>query len=124
MSGVQGAVSVGGEGSAKDRGTGLTVFRKAQKAHDPEDIERWEETSDAATLDNTANSTRTANAVLSAGVRRLTPVECCRLQSFPDDWLGEPNTLPDSPRYAAMGDAVTVNVAEWIGARLIAEVSA
>jgi DNA (cytosine-5)-methyltransferase 1 len=52
-------------------------------------------------------------------VRRLTPVECCRLQGFPDDWLGEPNVLPDSPRYAAMGDAVTVNVAEWIGRRLM-----
>jgi hypothetical protein len=26
--------------------------------------------------------------------------------------------LPDSPRYAAMGDAITVNVAEWIGVRL------
>lgn len=57
------------------------------------------------------------------GVRRLTPRECERLQSFPDDWTlidwnGRP--APDSRRYAAMGDAVTVNVAEWVGCRIMA----
>jgi DNA (cytosine-5)-methyltransferase 1 len=52
-----------------------------------------------------------------SAVRRLTPRECERLQGFPDDWtaLG-----PDSRRYAALGDAVTVPVAEWIGRRLAA----
>lgn len=56
--------------------------------------------------------------VADTAVRRLTPTECCRLQGFPDDWLGEPNEPPDGPRYAGLGDAVTVNVAEWIGRRL------
>jgi site-specific DNA-cytosine methylase len=53
--------------------------------------------------------------VLDLGVRRLTPMECERLQGFPDGWtdLGK-----DSPRYAALGDAVTVNVAEWIARRI------
>lgn len=59
-------------------------------------------------------------AASCAGVRRLTPVECCRLQGFPDDWFGKPNERPDGPRYAALGDAVTVNVAEWLGGRLMA----
>jgi DNA (cytosine-5)-methyltransferase 1 len=54
-----------------------------------------------------------------SAVRRLTPTECCRLQGFPDDWLGTPNEKPDSPRYAALGDAVTVPVAEWIGRRIL-----
>jgi DNA (cytosine-5)-methyltransferase 1 len=54
-----------------------------------------------------------------SSVRRLTPTECCRLQGFPDDWLGPPNEPPDSPRYAALGDAVTVPVAEWIGRRIL-----
>lgn len=49
------------------------------------------------------------------GVRRLTPTECCRLQGFPDDWLGPPNQPPDSPKYAALGDAVTVPVAHRVG---------
>lgn len=58
-------------------------------------------------------------------VRRLTPLECERIQGFPDDW-----TLPrekiddvdrlDSLRYHAVGNAVTANVAEWIGRRIIA----
>ena len=50
------------------------------------------------------------------GVRRLTPTECERLQGFPDGWTAHG---PDSRRYAALGDAVTVNVAEWIGRRLM-----
>jgi len=61
----------------------------------------------------------TDNYVARSGVRRLTPVECCRLQGFPDDWLGTPNEPPDSPRYAALGDAVTVPVIEWIGRQLL-----
>jgi DNA (cytosine-5)-methyltransferase 1 len=55
------------------------------------------------------------------GVRRLTPRECERLQSFPDDWTLIPGLrCPDSRRYAAMGNAVTVNVIEWIGRRIAA----
>jgi DNA (cytosine-5)-methyltransferase 1 len=50
-----------------------------------------------------------------AVVRRLTPVECERLQGFPDDWTAD---QADSNRYKQMGNAVTVNVISWIGARL------
>jgi DNA (cytosine-5)-methyltransferase 1 len=59
------------------------------------------------------------------GVRRLTPVECERLQGFPDGWTIPDNTpwqehpKPDGPRYAQMGNAVTVPVAEWIGHRIM-----
>jgi len=51
-------------------------------------------------------------------VRRLTPVECERLQGFPDDWTQLGDT-PDSRRYSGLGDAVTTTVAEWIGRRLL-----
>jgi DNA (cytosine-5)-methyltransferase 1 len=68
----------------------------------------------------TALSKQQTPALLQdSAVRRLTPTECCRLQGFPDDWLGPPNEPPDSPRYSALGDAVTVNVAEWIGRRML-----
>ena len=50
-----------------------------------------------------------------AVVRRLTPVECERLQGFPDNWTAD---QADSHRYKQMGNAVTVNVIQWIGARL------
>jgi DNA (cytosine-5)-methyltransferase 1 len=54
------------------------------------------------------------------GVRRLTPRECERLQGFPDDWTLIPTAAsPATRRYAAMGDAVTVPVAQWIGSRLM-----
>jgi site-specific DNA-cytosine methylase len=47
-----------------------------------------------------------------SNVRRLTPIECERLQGFPDDWTAG---LADTHRYKQMGNAVTVNVAHYIG---------
>lgn len=49
-------------------------------------------------------------------VRRLTPTECERLQGFPDGWT---DGQPDSTRYRQLGNAVCVNVSEWIGRRLM-----
>jgi len=56
------------------------------------------------------------NQVINSGVRRLTPTECERLQGFPDGWT---DGQADSHRYKQMGNAVTVNVAEWIGKRIV-----
>lgn len=42
-----------------------------------------------------------------SGIRRLTPVECERLQGFPDDWT---EGVSDTQRYKTLGNAVTVNV--------------
>lgn len=49
-------------------------------------------------------------------VRRLTPVECERLQGFPDDWT---SGQADSNRYKQMGNAVAVPVVEWIISRMV-----
>jgi DNA (cytosine-5)-methyltransferase 1 len=54
-------------------------------------------------------------------VRRLTPVECERLQGFPDDftlipWKGGMAT--DGHRYKALGNSMAVNVMRWIGRRI------
>lgn len=51
------------------------------------------------------------------GVRRLTPVECERLQGFPD---GHTEGQSDSARYRQLGNAVAVPVAEWLGRRIVA----
>ena len=67
-------------------------------------------------------------------VRRLTPIECERLQGFPDNWTSEKMELTlegnewkatgkvlkqaDGPRYKAMGNAITVNVGAWIGKQI------
>jgi DNA (cytosine-5)-methyltransferase 1 len=45
-------------------------------------------------------------------IRRLTPLECERLQGFPDGWT---SGVSDTQRYRLMGNAVTVNVIETIG---------
>lgn len=54
-----------------------------------------------------------------AQVRRLTPLECERLQGFPDDWTDIPGNS-DTQRYRQLGNAVAVPVAEWIMRRLAA----
>jgi DNA (cytosine-5)-methyltransferase 1 len=55
-------------------------------------------------------------------VRRLTPVECERLQGFPDKYTNIPwrNKLesPDGPRYKALGNSMAVPVMKWIGSRI------
>jgi DNA (cytosine-5)-methyltransferase 1 len=56
-------------------------------------------------------------------IRRLTPVECCRLQGFPDDWNeygefdGEVKPMSDTQRYKQCGNAVTVNVVQAVAER-------
>jgi DNA (cytosine-5)-methyltransferase 1 len=55
-------------------------------------------------------------------VRRLTPVECERLQGFPDGytnipWRNKPES-PDGPRYKALGNSMAVPVMRWIGKRI------
>jgi DNA (cytosine-5)-methyltransferase 1 len=64
--------------------------------------QRWD---DSETIIRTAN-----------GDRWLTALECGRLQGFPDDWN---DWLSDSARYKQFGNAVTVNVIEWIGKRIV-----
>jgi DNA (cytosine-5)-methyltransferase 1 len=74
-------------------------------------------------------------ALTGSGVRRLTPVECERLQGWPDghtipnEWKGKrydgSDLLPvglDSHRYRAIGNGVAAPVAAWIGRRLAAAV--
>jgi DNA (cytosine-5)-methyltransferase 1 len=55
-------------------------------------------------------------------VRRLTPIECERLQGFPDDYTNIPwrgkSESPDSLRYKAMGNSMAVPCMNWIGQRI------
>ena len=64
---------------------------------------------------DTGDSRATVISLDGPIVRRLTPVECERLQGFPDNWT---EGLADTHRYKQMGNAVTVNVAHYIGAIL------
>ncbi len=55
-------------------------------------------------------------------VRRLTPVECERLQGFPDNYTDIPykgkEHPSDTPRYKALGNSMAVPVMRWIGERM------
>jgi DNA (cytosine-5)-methyltransferase 1 len=50
-------------------------------------------------------------------VRRLTPMECERLQGFPDGYTHTP-TSSDTTRYKALGNSMAVPVMRWIGKRI------
>jgi site-specific DNA-cytosine methylase len=58
-----------------------------------------------------AGTKQSTGVIMESNVRRLTPVECERLQGFPDDWT---EGQSDSHRYKQMGNAVAVPVVEWI----------
>ena len=61
---------------------------------------------------------------LRQSVRRLTPIECERLQGFPDNYTRIPwrnktaDDCPDGPRYKAIGNSMAVPVMRWIGERI------
>ena len=77
----------------------------------------------AMVASETADKIMEANPML---VRRLTPLECERLQGFPDGhtligWKGKPaEECPDGPRYKAIGNSMAVPVMRWIGKRIAA----
>jgi site-specific DNA-cytosine methylase len=64
------------------------------------------------------------HVLTAAQVRRLTPVECERLQGLPDDYTAIPwrkktaDQCPDGPRYKALGNSWAVPVVAWIGQRI------
>jgi DNA (cytosine-5)-methyltransferase 1 len=88
-----------------------------------------------ATLDSHNGSRRHHGVQAGSLVRRLTPLECERLQALPPGWTclcqplaayaADPDAAalacrcPDSPRYRALGNAVTTNVVFWLGERLL-----
>ncbi len=79
------------------------------------------------TLTSASSGTNLAPAVMhGVSVRRLTPIECERLQGFPDNhtligWRGkDADECPDGPRYKAIGNSMAVPVMRWIAERIAA----
>ena len=63
-------------------------------------------------------------------VRRLTPMECERLQGFPDGWTdlgewtdskGKKHKAADSPRYKALGNSLALPFWRWLARRIVAQ---
>lgn len=69
----------------------------------------------------------------NAVVRRLTPMECERLQGYPDDWTkigewfdskGKKHKEADSPRYKALGNSIALPFWEWLAERMVDQLKA
>ena len=84
-----------------------------------------------ATLQSTAAHNLNSNNVVRTHytVRRLTPLECERLQGFPDGWTdigewvdskGKKHKDADSPRYKALGNSIAIPPWKWVCKRLCA----
>lgn len=75
------------------------------------------------------NATGVPGVSYAGFVRRLTTVECARLQGFPDrhteiPWRGKPaGQCPEGLQYKAYGNSMCVNVIEWIGKRIEQEMN-
>ncbi len=74
----------------------------------------------------TVDASQTSGVALGSRIRRLTPIECERLQSFPDNFTkyGINNNektveISDSQRYKCLGNSITVNVIEAIMEKFI-----
>ena len=70
------------------------------------------------------------NENMKTVVRRLTPLECERLQGFPDGWTdigewtdtkGKKHKEADSPRYKALGNSICLPYWEWLARRIAAQ---
>jgi DNA (cytosine-5)-methyltransferase 1 len=77
----------------------------------------------AATMGTPGSSVNASGPTVmqSMAVRRLTPVECERLQGFPDSYTdikSKNKPTPDGPRYKALGNSMAVPVMAWIGQRI------
>jgi hypothetical protein len=71
---------------------------------------------------------KAASHIVGMQVRRLTPVECERLQGFPDNYTNIPwrkkDESPDGPRYKALGNSWAVPNVRWIGKRIQEQINA
>lgn len=66
--------------------------------------------------DHTSETFLVQNSNSKIRVRRLTPLECERIQGFPDNYTNI--STKDGPRYKAIGNSMAVPVIKWIGSRI------
>jgi DNA (cytosine-5)-methyltransferase 1 len=72
-------------------------------------------------LDNQSNTltrSQSSGVFNEMAVRRLTEIECERLQGFPDNYTNIKENCPSGARYKALGNSMAVPVMKWIGKRI------
>jgi DNA (cytosine-5)-methyltransferase 1 len=77
-------------------------------------------TNDPSRSPQASEVTQQVNAVYQSNmaVRRLTEVECERLQGFPDNYTNIKENCPSGARYKSLGNSMAVPVMKWIGERI------
>ena len=108
------------------------TFKKTAHPQTPDEGQGWteSETSDALNTFENTESRAASVCVQQSGavVRRLTPLECERLQGFPDGWTdigewtdtkGKKHKTADSSRYKALGNSIALPFWEFLAARMI-----
>lgn len=116
--------SGGAGGAPSSRGEHLVLALTERTRADGRNLESQENL--AYCLTNPGSGGRPHSKLIqdvTTQVRRLTPLECERLQGFPDDWTLVPyhgKLAKDGPRYRAIGNSMAVPVVRWIGERIAA----
>lgn len=94
------------------------VESEGEGTHDDSSFAKPEEVTNSSMREQTTREEKHT-------VRKLTPLECERLQSWPDNWTligvtdtGEQITLPKTHRYRITGNGIVSNITEWIGGRI------
>ena len=112
----------------------VMTFAKSRRAQSDTDFETWNESGIANTLNLfDQGDVRSTNVVVQCKpryiVRRLTPLECERLQGYPDGWTdigewtdskGKVHKSSDASRYKALGNSIALPPWKWVLKRLCA----
>lgn len=109
---------------AREDGSGQPVILTGQpRIDDSGRSVEYKASSDSPTIRATHYKSGDNQPVVSDGIkiRRLTPLECERLQAFPDNWTAEGVNGPisDTQRYKMCGNAVTTNVVQAVFERIL-----
>ena len=104
-------------------------YKEPQAVAQPIAVDTFNQTTNehtSQTLGSSATDVNHYGAVINPpmAIRRLTPVECERLQGFPDNWTKIPwkkkpaEDCPDGPRHKACGNSMAVPCMKWLGQRI------
>jgi DNA (cytosine-5)-methyltransferase 1 len=120
-------------GDHENRITDYTAIAIERKTFNEQSFRSYKESDKCSTLKAKAGSIGNGSECLVAEkiirwiVRRLTPVECERLQGFPDGWTdigewvdskGKKHKYADSPRYKALGNSIALPQWFWIAQKM------
>jgi DNA (cytosine-5)-methyltransferase 1 len=110
--------------SSSGTGNNTDQFIRQDKIGDYRSDEGYRERKDGDSPTLNSNNTKNelgGTPIIVNKIRRLTPIECERLQGFPDNWTKygkEKGLISDSQRYKMCGNAVTVDVVKAVAERI------